>query len=87
MLAYFVALFTGKGRLSAILHDLEQTQDRLATFLDGQETRGAALGAQIKDLQIQRGDLYQDTRRARIVLGNLDNILASPTETTQRDDG
>ena len=87
MLAYFIALLTGKGRLSAILSDLEQTRDRLDTFLDGQLGREVQLSDEITALRNQRDDIYLETRRARIVYNNLSNILASPTETTQGEDG
>ena len=80
MLAYFIALLTGKGRLSAILHDLEQTRDRLDTFLNGQFGKEVELANQITVLRDQRDEIKLETRRARIVSDNLRKLLGGDNE-------
>ena len=80
MLAYFIALLRGTGQLSAILHDLEQTRERLDTFLNSQLQKRDQLFTQIRELRDQESDLQLDTRRARLVYNNLSNILESPSK-------
>ena len=83
MLFYCIRLLLGRGSLSDILHTLELTQSRLDTFLGSQAKREGEATEAFYTASDRRDAVRRETMRARTVLGNLNNILASPTETSQ----
>ena len=75
MLTYFIALLQGKRGLAAILHVLEQTRDRLDTFVEEQELREDAISRRVLILQDEKTDVRQERHRAQLVYNNLTNVL------------